>query len=91
MRPRLLLMQYLDRCTPEQMRRHEIKPGITRWVRVSGRKSADMGAEIQAVRMVGRQLVALAGCKDLRMTVWKTLKREGISQSGQAAMAEFRG
>ncbi len=44
--PRPLLMQYLDRYTPEQARRHEVLPGITGWAQVNGRNAAELGGQI---------------------------------------------
>ena len=89
--PRPLLMQYLDYYTPEQMFRHEVKPGITGWAQVNGRNALTWEQKFALdVWYVDHQSMWL----DLRiilLTAWKMLKREGISQPGQATMQEFVG
>jgi lipopolysaccharide/colanic/teichoic acid biosynthesis glycosyltransferase len=87
--PRPLLMQYLDRYTPEQARRHEIKPGITGWAQVNGRNAITWEDKFKLdVWYVDNQSLWL-DLKIIGMTVLKVLKREGISQEGQATMSEF--
>lgn len=87
--PRPLLMQYLDRYTPEQMRRHEVKPGITGWAQVNGRNAITWEQKFEYdVWYVDHQSLFL-DLKIIGLTVWKILKREGISQPGQATMEEF--
>ena len=89
--PRPLLMQYLDRYTPEQARRHEVKPGITGWAQVNGRNAISWEEKFALdVWYVDNQSLWL-DIKILLLTVWKILKREGISRSGHATMDEFRG
>jgi sugar transferase EpsL len=89
--PRPLLMQYLDRYTPEQMRRHEVKPGITGWAQVNGRNALSWEEKFKLdVWYVDHQSFWL-DVKILVLTVWKIIKREGISQPGQATMEEFHG
>ena len=89
--PRPLLMQYLDRYTPEQARRHEVRPGITGWAQVNGRNAISWEEKFKLdVWYVDNQSIWL-DLKILAMTVWKSLKREGISQAGEATMNEFRG
>jgi len=87
--PRPLLKQYLDRYTPEQARRHEVKPGLTGWAQVNGRNAINWDEKFRLdVWYVDHQSILL----DLRiiwMTVLKVLKREGINQKGQATMQEF--
>ncbi len=89
--PRPLLMQYLGRYTPEQMRRHEIKPGITGWAQVNGRNAITWESKFALdVWHVDHRSLWL-DLKIIALTVWKILKREGINQPGQATMEEFAG
>jgi len=89
--PRPLLLQYLDRYTPEQARRHEVKPGITGWAQVNGRNAIDWEDKFKLdVWYVDNQSFRL-DLKIIGLTIWKILKREGISQAGQATMEEFMG
>ena len=87
--PRPLLMQYLDRYTPEQARRHEVKPGITGWAQVNGRNALTWEEKFKLdVWYVDNHNLWL-DLKIIFKTVAKVLKREGISQEGEATVAEF--
>lgn len=89
--PRPLLMEYLDRYTPEQARRHEVRPGITGWAQVNGRNALSWEDKFKLdVWYVDNQSLWL-DVKILFLTLWKTVKREDISQEGQATMEEFLG
>jgi len=89
--PRPLLMQYLNHYTPEQARRHEVKPGITGWAQVNGRNALTWEEKFKLdVWYVDNQSFWL-DIKIIFMTIWKILKREGINQQGQATMEEFMG
>jgi sugar transferase EpsL len=89
--PRPLLLQYLDRYTPEQARRHEVKPGITGWAQINGRNAITWEEKFKLdVWYVDHQSFHL-DLKIIFLTFWKILKREGINQSGQATMEEFKG
>jgi lipopolysaccharide/colanic/teichoic acid biosynthesis glycosyltransferase len=89
--PRPLLMQYLDRYTPEQARRHEVKPGITGWAQVNGRNAIPWEDKFRLdVWYVDHQSLRL-DLKIIGMTILKILKREGICHKGQATMHEFTG
>jgi sugar transferase EpsL len=89
--PRPLLMQYLDRYTPEQMRRHEVKPGITGWAQVNGRNVLTWEQKFALdVWYVDHWSLCL-DLKIIALTAWKALTREGISQPGQATAQEFMG
>lgn len=89
--PRPLLMEYLDRYTPEQARRHEVKPGITGWAQVNGRNALSWEEKFKLdVWYVDNWSIAL-DLKILWLTLVKVIKREGISAEGCATMPEFRG
>lgn len=89
--PRPLLMQYLDRYTIEQARRHDVMPGITGWAQVHGRNALCWEDKFRLdVWYVDHCSLGL----DLRIlmcTVWKTLRRDGIAEPGQATAREFMG
>jgi sugar transferase EpsL len=89
--PRPLLMEYLDRYTPEQMRRHDVLPGISGWAQINGRNRLEWGQKFALdIWYVEHQSLWL----DLRIvavTAWKILAREGISQPGQATAEEYKG
>lgn len=89
--PRPLLMEYLERYTPEQARRHEVKPGITGWAQVHGRNAITWEEKFRLdVWYVDHWSLGL-DLKILWLTLLKVLKREGISAAGHATMPEFRG
>ncbi|NJI60695.1 sugar transferase [Microbacterium oxydans] len=87
--PRPLLVEYLDRYTPEQARRHEVRPGITGLAQVTGRNAISWESKFrQDVRYVDRRSAGL----DLRIvvaTIGSVLKRDGISAEGHVTMAKF--
>ncbi len=89
--PRPLLTQYLERYSPEQLHRHEVRPGITGWAQVNGRNALTWERKFELdVWYVDHQSLWL-DIKIIFMTVWKILRRDGISQPGQATAEEFRG
>jgi len=89
--PRPLLMQYLDRYTPEQARRHEVKPGITGWAQVNGRNAITWEDKFKLdVWYVDHQSLAL-DIKIIGLTVWTILTRKGINQPGQETAQQFMG
>lgn len=89
--PRPLLMQYLERYTPEQSRRHEVKPGITGWAQVNGRNAITWEDKFKLdVWYVDHDSLAL-DLKIIAITILRILKREGISQPGHATAEEFLG
>ncbi|HEY4666189.1 MAG TPA: sugar transferase [Anaerolineales bacterium] len=89
--PRPLLTQYLDRYTPEQARRHEVLPGLTGWTQVNGRNAISWEQKFRFdVWYVDHWSLGL-DLRILLLTIWKVLRREGISQPGQATAEEFKG
>ena len=89
--PRPLLMEYLDRYTPEQARRHAVPPGITGWAQVNGRNAISWEEKfVLDIWYVDHVSFGL-DLKILLSTLGKIMKREGVSQAGQATMTEFTG
>ncbi|HEB65930.1 MAG TPA: sugar transferase [Chloroflexi bacterium] len=89
--PRPLLMQYLERYSAEQMRRHEVLPGITGWAQINGRNALTWQEKFRLdVWYVDHRSLWL-DLKILAITLWKVLKREGIDQAGHISAEEFRG
>ena len=89
--PRPLLMQYLDRYSAEQMRRHEVRPGITGWAQVNGRNALTWEEKFKLDVWYVDHMSLGFDLKIMAMTIWKIIRREGISQPGQATAEEFRG
>ena len=89
--PRPLLMKYLDRYTPEQARRHEVKPGITGWAQVNGRNAVTWEEKFKLDVWYVDNWSFWLDLKIILMTIWKIIKREGVNQAGQATMEEFKG
>lgn len=89
--PRPLPTKYLDRYSPRQARRHEVRPGITGWAQVNGRNAAgwEDRLEMDVWYVENRSLLL-----DLKI-LWRTLKvvvsREGVAEDGSATMTEFLG
>ena len=89
--PRPLLMEYLDRYTPEQARRHEVKPGITGWAQVNGRNALSWDEKLALdVWYVDNRSLRL-DLVILWRTVQSVLRRSGINADGHATMPEFLG
>lgn len=89
--PRPLLMQYLERYSEVQARRHEVKPGITGWAQVNGRNAIGWEEKFRLdVEYVNKHSFWL-DCKILWMTFLNVIQRKGISADGHATMEEFRG
>ena len=89
--PRPLLMQYLSRYSPEQAKRHNVKPGITGWAQVNGRNAISWEQKFKYdVEYVEKQSFIL-DCKILWMTLLNVIQRKGISADGHVSMEEFKG
>lgn len=89
--PRPLLMQYLDRYTPEQARRHEVRPGITGWAQINGRNAISWEEKFALDVWYVDHCSVWLDFKIIILTIWKVLRREGISEQGQVTMSEFIG
>jgi sugar transferase EpsL len=87
--PRPLLVEYLPRYTREQMRRHEVRPGITGWAQVNGRNAIGWPEKFACDVWYVDHVSLWLDVKILAMTVWKTGRREGISHPGCATMPSF--
>jgi len=89
--PRPLLMEYLPLYSPEQARRHEVRPGITGWAQVNGRNALGWDDKFKLdVWYVDHRSLWL-DIKILWLTVKKVLVRDGISAAGEATMPRFTG
>jgi lipopolysaccharide/colanic/teichoic acid biosynthesis glycosyltransferase/glycosyltransferase involved in cell wall biosynthesis len=89
--PRPLLADYLPRYSPEQSRRHAVKPGITGWAQVNGRNSLAWEEKFQLDLWYVDHASLVLDTKIIALTVKKLIHRSGISQDGCATMPEFRG
>ena len=89
--PRPLLVRYLSRYTPEQRRRHDVRPGLTGWAQVNGRNTITWEAKFAYdVWYVDHQSFWL-DLKILCLTAWHVLTRHGIHAADEATMSEFLG
>lgn len=89
--PRPLLMEYLPLYSDEQVRRHELRPGVTGWAQVNGRNAISWEEKFALdVWYVDNRTIWL-DLKILWMTVKKVLIREGISAEGEVTMSKFTG
>jgi len=89
--PRPLLMEYLDRYTPDQARRHEVRPGITGWAQINGRNALSWAEKFVLDQWyVDHQSLGL-DVKILFRTIRQTVTSHGISQPGHATAEEFWG
>lgn len=89
--PRPLLMEYLDRYTPEQARRHEVKPGITGWAQINGRNRLSWEEKFRFDIWYVDNWTVWLDVKIMLLTIIKVLRREGINASGYATAPKFGG
>lgn len=89
--PRPLLMQYLPLYTPEQARRHVVRPGITGWAQVNGRNALTWEEKFALDVWYVDNHTFWLDLKIILLTLRKIVKRDGINQPGAATMEEFRG
>jgi lipopolysaccharide/colanic/teichoic acid biosynthesis glycosyltransferase len=89
--PRPFLAAYLERYSPTQARRHEVKPGITGWAQITGRNTLSWEEKFERDLWYVDNRDFLLDCKIIALTIWKMLKRENINADGHATMPEFMG
>lgn len=89
--PRPLLVQYLPLYSTEQARRHEVRPGITGWAQCHGRNSLSWTEKFKLDVWYVDHLSFATDLEVLLMTIKSVMKREGISEKGQATMRDFNG
>lgn len=89
--PRPLLMQYLERYTAEQARRHEVRPGITGWAQINGRNALSWEKKFELDVWYVDHLSLTLDITILLRTVYQVFSRSGINQPGAATARKFRG
>lgn len=89
--PRPLLMEYLPLYSPEQARRHEVRPGITGWAQVNGRNSLSWEEKFRLDVWYVDHWSLWLDMRILWLTIRKVVLREGISAAGEATMPRFTG
>lgn len=89
--PRPWKVEYLPLYTPEQMRRHEVRPGISGWAQVHGRNTISFTERMKYDVYYVDHCTFLMDMKIFFMTIFKVFKREGISEEGQATSEAFNG
>jgi lipopolysaccharide/colanic/teichoic acid biosynthesis glycosyltransferase len=89
--PRPLLMQYLNRYSPQQARRHDVLPGITGWAQVNGRNALTWEDKFRLDVWYVDHWSLWLDVKIIGLTLGKVIRREGISQPGHATAEEFMG
>ena len=89
--PRPLLPQYLSLYSPEQMRRHEVRPGISGWAQCHGRNAISFTERFKLDVWYVDHCTLLTDLKVIWITLKKVVRRDGISEEGQATMEPFNG
>jgi len=89
--PRPLLVEYLDLYSPEQARRHDVKPGITGWAQINGRNAISWDEKFDNDLWYVDNHSLLIDVKILLLTIYKVIKRDGISQENHVTMEKFKG
>jgi sugar transferase EpsL len=89
--PRPLLVQYLERYSSDQARRHDVLPGLTGWAQINGRNAITWEDKFRLDVWYVDNWSFWLDVKILALTFWKVLKREGINQPGHATAEEFMG
>jgi len=89
--PRPLLMQYLPLYSPEQARRHEVRPGITGWAQINGRNAISWEQKFEYdIWYIDHQSIGL-DVKILFLTFWKVIRRKEVNAENHATMPAFTG
>jgi len=89
--PRPLLMQYIPLYTPEQMRRHEVRPGITGWAQVNGRNAISWEEKFEMDVWYVENMSFWLDMKIIGLTLLKIVKRDDINQPGHVTIEPFKG
>tara|TARA_B100000519_G_scaffold202783_1_gene222293 strand:+ start:5516 stop:6097 length:582 start_codon:yes stop_codon:yes gene_type:complete len=89
--PRPLLIEYLPLYSDEQVRRHEVKPGITGWAQINGRNAISWEEKFELDVWYVDNRSFLIDIKIIIITIWKVLRQEGISQRNHSTMEKFKG
>ena len=89
--PRPLLMEYLPLYSPEQARRHEVRPGVTGWAQVNGRDAISWDEKFALDLWYVDNRSLWLDMKIIWQTIRKVIKRDGISAAGEATMSKFTG
>ncbi len=89
--PRPLLMKYLELYTPEQTRRHEVKPGITGWAQVNGRNAIDWDERFKLDVWYVDNFSFWLDIKIIVLTIYKVLVRENVNKNNHTTMESFKG
>src|SRR5690606_32429695 len=89
--PRPLLMSYLNRYDLEQMRRHNVRPGLTGWAQINGRNALSWEEKFRLDTWYVDHWSFKLDLKIIVMTLWKVVRKEGISHPGHITMTEFKG
>lgn len=89
--PRPLMVEYLERYSPEQARRHDVMPGITGWAQINGRNTISWEQKFKLDVWYVDNCSLWLDLKILFLTLWKVVKKEGISQANHATVEDFNG
>jgi lipopolysaccharide/colanic/teichoic acid biosynthesis glycosyltransferase len=89
--PRPLLMQYLERYSPAQARRHNVLPGMTGWAQINGRNAITWEDKFRYDVWYVDHWTFWFDMKIIALTFWKVLLREGINEPGRISAGEFMG
>jgi lipopolysaccharide/colanic/teichoic acid biosynthesis glycosyltransferase len=89
--PRPLLIQYLDRYSSEQAKRHDVLPGLTGWAQINGRNAITWEEKFDLDLWYVDHWSFLLDMKIILLTIWKVIIREGIDEPGHISAGEFMG